>query len=100
MNLQQMISAVLVFGFSTAALAQDIVVRAERIYTMAGETVDDGVIVVRDGKISAVGPAASTPVPAGVAVVDAAVVTPGLVDAHTVVGMVGYLSQADDQDHL
>lgn len=100
MNLQQMISAALVFGFSTAALAQDIVVRAERIYTMAGAAVDDGVIVVRDGKISAVGPAVSTPVPAGVEVVDAAVVTPGLVDAHTVVGMVGYLSQADDQDQL
>ena len=27
-------------------------------------------------------------------------VTPGLIDAHTVVGMVGYLSQDDDQDQL
>jgi imidazolonepropionase-like amidohydrolase len=100
MNLQRMICVVLVFGFSTAALAQDLVVRAERIYTMAGAAVDDGVVVVRGGKIAAVGPAASTPLPAGVAVVDAAVVTPGLIDAHTVVGMVGYLSQADDQDQL
>lgn len=82
------------------AVASDIAVRGERIYTSAGEPIDNGVIVISDGRITAVGPAGETDIPDGMEVVDAAVVTPGLIDAHTVVGMVGYLSQDNDQDHL
>jgi len=85
---------------SFITLASDIAVRSERIYTAAGEPIDNGVIVVRAGKIVAVGPASDVPIPDGMTVVDAVVVTPGLIDAHTVVGMVGYLSQDNDQDHL
>ena len=83
-----------------SAQASDIVVRGDIVYTSAGDPIQDGVVVVRDGKISAIGPASSVSIPGGIDVVDAAVVTPGLIDAHTVVGMVGYLSQDDDQDHL
>ena len=82
------------------AAAQDIAVRGERIYTSAGDPIDNGVVVVLNGKIAAVGPADRTRLPSGIEVVDAAVVTPGLIDARTVVGMVGYLSQPGDQDHL
>jgi imidazolonepropionase-like amidohydrolase len=39
-------------------------------------------------------------VPAGAKVLEAAVVTPGLVDAHSVVGLAGYLNQRQDQDQL
>ena len=58
-----------------------------RIVTMAakdGGIVDDGVIVVRGDRIVAVGPRASTPVPAGAITVDVAgkTIIPGLVDAH------------------
>jgi imidazolonepropionase-like amidohydrolase len=67
---------------------------------MAGEALKDGVVVVEDGKIVAVGPASDTDVPAGTRVVEAAVVTPGLVDAHSVVGLAGYLNQNHDQDQL
>ena len=74
-------------------LAQDIAVRGERIYTSAGAPIDNGVVIIQDGQIAAVGPASSVSVPSGIQVVEAAVVTPGLVDAHTVVGMVGFLSQ-------
>jgi len=44
----------------------------------------NSVIVVADGRISAVGPAASVPIPAGATVVDARGkwIVPGLVDAH------------------
>jgi imidazolonepropionase-like amidohydrolase len=85
---------------SAASFSQDIAVRGERIYTSAGDPIDDGVVIVRDGKIAGVGPASAVSIPGGMEVVDAAVVTPGLIDAHTVVGMVGYLSQAGDQDQL
>ena len=58
-----------------------------RIVTMAakdGGIVDNGVIVVRGDRIVAIGPRASTPVPAGATVVDVAgkTIIPGLVDAH------------------
>ena len=82
------------------ASAQDIAVRGERIYTVSGDPIENGVVVIRDGKIAAVGSASRVDIPDGIDVIDAAVVTPGLIDAHTVVGMVGYLSQAGDQDQL
>jgi len=83
-----------------AAAAGDLVVKGGVVHTLASEPIRDGVVVVRDGRIVAVGPAATTPVPAGVRVVEAAVVTPGLVDAHSVVGLAGYLNQKQDQDQL
>ena len=83
-----------------SAQASDIVVRGDLVYTSAGDPIQNGVVVVRDGKILAIGPASSVSIPGDMDVVNAAVVTPGLIDAHTVVGMVGYLSQDDDQDHL
>jgi hypothetical protein len=39
-------------------------------------------------------------VPAGYRTLKARVVTPGLIDAHTVVGLAGYLNQPHDQDQL
>lgn len=83
-----------------AAAAGDIAVRAGRLHTVSGAVIEDGVVVVRDGKIVAVGSVGDTPIPAGIQVVEAAVVTPGLIDAHTVVGLAGYLNQDTDQDQL
>ncbi|MXO75804.1 amidohydrolase family protein [Altererythrobacter aerius] len=58
-----------------------------RVLTMAGEgagAIEDGVIVINDDRITAIGPRASTPVPAGARVVDVTgkTVMPGLIDAH------------------
>lgn len=75
-----------------------VAVRGETVYTMAGPALRDGVVLVRDGKIEEVG--AGLPVPAGYRERRAKVVTPGLIDAHTVVGLAGYLNQAQDQDQL
>jgi len=71
-------------------------VRGATVHTMAGPAIADGVVVIRDGKVAAVGPAAQVAIPAGARVLTAAVVTPGLVDAHTVVGLTGYLNQEQD----
>ena len=83
-----------------AALAQDVAVRAKTIHTMAGEPIQDGVIVIRDGKISAVGPAARTQIPQGMKTLEANVVTPGLIDAHGTLGLTGIYNQDQDQDQL
>ena len=84
----------------TGAIAQDIAIRAQKVHTMAGPMIEDGVVVIEDGKIVAVGPAQSTRIPEGLEVLEASVATPGLVDARTVVGLAGYLNQAQDQDQL
>lgn len=87
-------------ALATGAHAQDLAIRGGEVHTMAGPMITDGVVVIKDGKIIAVGPAASTPIPKGFTVVEAKVVTPGLVDARTVVGLAGYLNQDHDQDQL
>jgi imidazolonepropionase-like amidohydrolase len=82
------------------AVPGSIAVRGDTVYTMAGAPIADGVVLVRDGKIERVGRAAEVRVPAGVRTLRAKVVTPGLVDAHSTVGLTGYLNQAQDQDQL
>jgi imidazolonepropionase-like amidohydrolase len=80
--------------------AETLAVRAQTIWTAAGPRLDDGVVLVRDGKIERVGPAAEVAIPAGATVIEGEVVTPGLVDAHTVVGLSGILNIDHDQDQL
>ena len=84
----------------TATHAQDLVVRGDVVHTMAGPPIADGVVVVSGGKIRAVGPADSVTLPEGVPVRSARVVTPGLIDAHSVVGLAGWLNYEHDQDQL
>jgi imidazolonepropionase-like amidohydrolase len=86
--------------FASVAGAQ-IAVRGETVYTMAGAPLRDGVVLVgKDGKIEKVGSAAQVAIPAGYRTLTAKVVTPGLVDAHTVVGLAGYLNQPHDQEQV
>ncbi len=87
-------------ALAPAAHAQDVAIRGETVHTMAGPAIADGVVVIDDGKIVAVGPAASTSIPEGFPVLTAEVVTPGLVDARSVVGLAGYMNQPHDQDQL
>lgn len=91
--------AVAVMVMSRAVHAQ-VAVRGETVHTMAGPAITDGVVLIRGGKIERVGPAASVQVPDGYREIRAKVVTPGLVDAHTVVGVSGYLNQPHDQDQV
>ncbi len=79
---------------------QPLAVRGETVYTMAGQPIRDGVVLIRGGKIERIGAAADVQVPAGYRIVTARVVTPGLIDAHTVVGLAGYLNQPHDQDQV
>ena len=80
--------------------AGPIAVRGKTVYTMAGAPIADGVVLIRDGKIVEVGTAAAITIPQGVRVIDAAVVTPGLIDAHGTVGLSGIYNQPHDQDQL
>ncbi|MEM1041777.1 MAG: amidohydrolase family protein [Bacteroidota bacterium] len=76
-------------------------VRGDLVYTMEGNPIQNGVVLTSaDGQIEAVGPAAAIVLPDGYRVLDAAVVTPGFVDARATVGLSGILNQEGDQDHL
>jgi len=71
---------------------------AGRIYPVSGPPVADGVILLEDGKVKAIGPRDKVKVPSGTRVLTAAVVTPGLIDAHTCVGLSGAANTPADQD--
>lgn len=76
-----------------------LLIRAKTLYTMAGAPIPNGQVLIRDGKIAAVGRDVATP--AGIPVREAEVVTPGFVDCRATVGLSGiYNSQGHDQDQL
>ena len=86
---------------ASAEIAQGtIAIRGDTVHTMAGPAITDGVILIEAGRIRQVGPAADVRIPEGTKLLRGKVVTPGLVDAHTVVGLSGYLNQPQDQDQL
>ncbi len=85
--------------FCATASAQ-IAVRGKTLYTMAGPPIENGMVVIVDGKISAIGIADQIAVPKDFRVLEAEVVTPGLIDAHSTVGFAGIFNQKHDQDQL
>jgi imidazolonepropionase-like amidohydrolase len=71
------------------AMADELVIKAARVYTMTGPPLAPGAVRVRDGKIVEVG--GDMTAPTGTKVIDlgAGALMPGLVDAHTTVGVEG-----------
>ncbi len=87
---------------ATAAQAtadsSELVILAGRLHTVSGDVLQNAAVHVRDGKIEAVGRIGEVAVPDGVPLVAAASVTPGLIDAHSVVPLNGEYNIAADQD--
>jgi imidazolonepropionase-like amidohydrolase len=87
---------------SAAEAAQPglVAIYGDTVYTMTGPPIEKGVVLIEAGKIKLAGSALDIPVPPEARVLRGKVVTPGLVDAHTTVGLTGYLNQDQDQDQL
>ncbi len=85
---------------TTTSVSAQIAVRGGMVYTMDGPVIADGVVLIKDGKIEKVGPADKVRIPDGYEVLEAAVVTPGLIDIHGTVGLTGIYNVPHDQDHL
>jgi imidazolonepropionase-like amidohydrolase len=82
-------SLAFVIGTSTAD-AQTTALRGARVIDgRGGAPVDNATIVIRDGRIVAIGPSAGTPVPGGAEVVDytGKTIIPGLISNHSHVGI-------------
>lgn len=88
--------------WSCAALAHaPLAVFGKTVHTMGpAGTITDGVVVIENGKITMVGSAAAITLPADIKTIQAEVVTPGLIDAHSTVGLSGLLNTRHDSDHL
>lgn len=88
------------FG-SLSTMGQDrLAIRAQKLFPVSQPMIENGVVLVENGKIVAIGSAREVEVPAGTKVIEAPIVTPGLIDAHSVVGLAGWLNQKQDQDQV
>ena len=74
-------------GNAQTSAAADIAITHAKIFTLAGPSIEDGTVVIHEGKIAAVG--AGVPIPAGAQVIDAKglQVYPGLFDPVTQMGL-------------
>lgn len=90
---------VFVFFIAFESSAQ-IAVKGDLVYTSAGDPIENGVVLIKDGKIDRVGKQSDIRIPSNYEVMEAIVVTPGLIDAHSVVGLAGHYNQRHDQDQL
>ena len=76
----------------------EFIILANRLHTVANGTITDGAVHVKDGKILFAGAQRDRAIPAGVPVLTAANVTPGLIDAATIVPLSGEYNIPADQD--
>ncbi len=84
------LAVALVVGAPSAADAQTTALRGARVIDGRGAApLDNATIVIRDGRIVAIGASAETPVPSGAEVVDytGKTIIPGLISAHSHVGI-------------
>lgn len=87
-------------AFACATSPGQVAVKGGLVYTMAGAPIKAGVILLKDGKVERVGPASTVSIPSNYKVLSGAVVTPGIVDAHSTVGLSGILNISADQMQL
>ncbi len=88
------------FLFVPFIVSAQIAIKAEIVYTINGAPIKNGVVLVKDGKIENVGTDKEISIPKNYAIITAKVVTPGFVDARSVVGLSGPLNIPTDQDQL
>lgn len=97
----QWLAALLIVGLALAPpVKAQFAVEADTVYTMTGDPIVDGVVLVSGTTIERVGPASEVEVPSGYERLSATVVTPGLIDAHSTVGLSGIYNVEADQMQL
>src|ERR1700675_3310235 len=81
----------LLLVLSTPALTQDhpIALKGGKLLTITHGVIENGALVMQNGKITAVGATSSAPIPADAKIIDATGMTiyPGLIDSETNLGL-------------
>lgn len=95
--MKKIIIALIFLSAFTETKAQ-VAIKAETIYTVSGTPIKNGVVLVKNGKIENVGTGLS--IPSGYKVYETTVLTPGLIDVRSLVGISGALNIPTDQDQL
>ncbi len=83
---------------ASAASAQTIAIVGGTVHTVDGEVIENGIVLIEDGRIQNVGRSLSIPSNARRLDADGKIVTPGLIDIGTSVGLIEVLSLADTRD--
>ena len=102
-NLMRSFLFAVLFGATTWAQNSNnsYIIDAESIHIGTGKLLSNGRILVNKAIIQAVGTQYEIDAPGGAVRLEAQVVTPGFIVAHTVVGLAGYLNDpGSDQDQL
>ena len=94
--------SLLLLGGRGMAQQQAIVLKGGKLLTVSHGVVDDGVLVMQGGKISALGTAASVKVPRDAKVIDVTGMTvyPGLIDSETSLGLTEISAEAMSNDRI
>ena len=99
-NLKSRIAVVVALATMMAvpAAAQTIAITGGKVYPVSGPPIENGTVIITNGKIAAVG--ANVPIPAGAQRIDATgkIVTPGFVDALTQLGVQEVSAVNDTRD--
>ena len=99
-NLKSRIAAgvALVAMLAAPAAAQTIAITGGKVYPVSGPPIENGTVIITNGKIAAVG--ANVPIPAGAQRIDATgkIVTPGFVDSFTQLGVQEVSAVNDTRD--
>ena len=94
--------SLLLFGGRGMAQQQAIVLKGGKLLTVSHGDIDDGVLVMQGGKISALGAAASVKVPRDAKVIDVTGMTvyPGLIDSESSLGLTEISAEAMTNDRI
>src|SRR6202521_2031921 len=98
LNLLVVVAFVLAAMLAIPVAAQTIAITGGKVYPVSGPPIENGTVIITNGKIAAVG--ANVAIPAGAQRIDATgkIVTPGFVDASTQLGVQEVAGVNDTRD--
>src|SRR6478752_5261375 len=84
--------------FAVVGAAQTIAITGGKVYPVSGPPIENGTVIITNGRIEAVG--ANVPIPAGAQRIDATgkIVTPGFVNSSTQLGVQEVAAVSDTRD--
>jgi len=87
--LLEFVLAALFLSVSASAQQKSVVLRGGKLLTVTHGTIENGVLIIENGKIAALGPASSVKIPKDARVIDVSGMTvyPGLIDSETQLGL-------------